>query len=252
MKKLLIALLLTFTTMSYSEVKLQTDLPLKYIVQAPADSKNKPLIIFLHGFTRSEQDIFTLKENFVPDYTYVAVRAPLPIYSGFQWFSLQIPSGGLIQVAEEVKKSTNLLDEFVKKIAAKYQTSTEKIFLVGFSQGAMMSYEFALRNPTSVRGIVALSGAMLPLVQNKMTRGYDLKNLAVFIGHGTSDNRVPHEAALSANSTLQQTSIKPTFHSYEGLGHTINNKELQDINAWIKKILETPRYVTPTTTMNEV
>lgn len=227
--------------MSYSEVKLQTDLPLKYIVQAPADTRNKPLVIFLHGFTRSEQDISHLKNDFLPEFTYISVRAPLPIYSGYQWFSLQIPPGGLAQVGKEIKDSSKLLEDFVKAAVQKYQTDTEKVFLIGFSQGAMMSYELALRKPTTVRGIAALSGAMLPIVQAQMTPGHDLKNLAVFIGHGTEDNRVPLNAASAANTTLSKTSIKPTFHSYDGLGHTINHKELADINAWIKKTLSTNR-----------
>ena len=240
-KLLIICALLFYTTMSYSEAKLQTDLPLKYVVQAPADTKNKPLVISLHGFTRSEADISHLKNDFNPDFTYISVRAPFPIYSGYQWFSLQIPPGGLIQVAKEVKDSSKLLEDFVKAAAIKYKTDTEKVFLIGFSQGAMMSYELALRKPTAVRGIAALSGAMLPIVQSQMTPGHDLKNLAVFIGHGTEDNRIPLDAASAANSTLSRTSISPTFHSYEGLGHTINHKELADINAWIKKTLETNR-----------
>lgn len=230
--------------MSYSEIKLHTDLPLKYIVQAPADPRNKPLVIFLHGFTRNEEDLFHLKKNFLPEFTYISVRAPLPIYSGHQWFSLQMPSGGLAQVGQEIKDSSKLLADFVKAAAQKYQTDTEKVFLVGFSQGAMMSYELALRRPTVVRGIAALSGAMLPIVQNQMTPGRDLKNLAVFIGHGTEDNRIPLDSASAANSTLSKTSITPTFHSYEGLGHTINHKELADINAWIKHTLLTNRSAT--------
>lgn len=230
--------------MSYSEIKLHIDLPLKYIVQAPADPRNKPLVIFLHGFTRNEEDLFHLKKDFHPDFTYISVRAPLPIYSGHQWFSLQMPSGGLAQVGQEIKDSSKLLADFVKAAAQKYQTDTEKVFLVGFSQGAMMSYELALRRPTVVRGIAALSGAMLPIVQNQMTPGRDLKNLAVFIGHGTEDNRIPLDSASAANSTLSKTSITPTFHSYEGLGHTINHKELADINAWIKHTLLTNRSAT--------
>ncbi|MEA9357311.1 dienelactone hydrolase family protein [Bacteriovorax sp. PP10] len=227
--------------MTYSEIKIQTDLPLKYIAQTPADTKNKPLVIFLHGFTRSEQDISHFKNDFFPEFTYLSVRAPLPIYSGHQWFSLQIPPGGLIQVGQEIKNSSKLLEDFIKGAVRKYQTDTEKVFLIGFSQGAMMSYELGLRKPMTVRGIAALSGAMLPIVQSQMKPGHDLKNLAVFIGHGTEDNRIPLDAASAANSTLSKTSISPTFHSYEGLGHTINHKELVDINAWIKNTLSTNR-----------
>jgi phospholipase/carboxylesterase len=236
-----------YTTMTYSKEKIHTDLPLKYLEHVPnsvidQNNKNKPLIIFLHGFGSNEEDLFELKSELMPDYIYLSVRAPMQIYNGsYQWFSLQMPAGGLIQVAKELSENGKLLEDYIKAAAKKYDTSADKIFLVGFSQGAIMSYELALTKPQSVRGIVALSGMILPTLESQITPGTDLKNLAVFIGHGSLDNRIPITAANTAKEILSKTSIKPEVHTYEGLGHSINQKEIRDINEWIQKTLSSKR-----------
>lgn len=233
------------TTMTYSKETIQTDLPLKYLEYIPqkfANDKNRPLIIFLHGYGSNEADLFELKNELMPDYNYLSVRAPMQLYSGsYQWFSIQAPAGGLVQVAKELHENGKLLEDFISAAAKKYHTSAENIFLVGFSQGAIMSYELALKKPKAVRGIVALSGMILPSLESQMHSGLDLLNLAIFIGHGTLDNRIPVSAGVAANSALAKTSIRPEFHTYEGLGHSINEKEIKDINLWIQKTLSTPR-----------
>jgi phospholipase/carboxylesterase len=238
----LLGLLALYTTMTYSADILHTDLSLKYLSHTPSDTKNKPLIIFIHGYGSNEKDMFSMKSEFMPEYSYVSVQAPLSLFpGGYQWFSLQMPNGGLIQIEKELNNSRKLLEDFIKAIAVKYQTMTEKILLIGFSQGAIMSYEIALKNPKAIRGMAALSGAILPTLQLQITAGYDLKNLAIFIGHGTNDNRVPYSAATIANETLSKTTIKPEFHTYQGLGHSINQAELADLKKWIVKTLSTPR-----------
>ena len=217
---------------------LQTDLPLKYL--AHSEGVNKPLIIFLHGYGSNEGDLFSLRQELMPDYTYVSVRAPLTLYEGsYQWFSLQLPTGGLLQIEKELMNSEKILEEFISACAQKYQTTKDKIILVGFSQGAIMCYQMALKNPELVRGIACLSGMILPTQQ--ITPGMDLKNLAIFIGHGTNDQRVPYFAGEVAYEALLKTSVRPTWRSYQGLGHSINEHEIKDINEWIQQTLTTPR-----------
>ena len=58
-----------------------------------------------------------------------------------------------------------LIKDFVGQATAKYHTQPDRVFLVGFSQGAIMSYEVALRDPQLVRGIAALSGSVLPVLK---------------------------------------------------------------------------------------
>ncbi len=217
---------------------LHTDLSLKYLAHLPADTTNRPLIIFLHGYGSNEEDLFELKNEFSPEYIYLSVRAPMDLYQGsYQWFSLQMPLAGSLEAQKQVQDHAKLLQNFVKEAATKYKTTADKVLLIGFSQGAIMSYELALRNPDSVKGIIALSGRISPILLPEITPGMNLGNLAVFIGHGTKDDRIHVRDAISANEILSKTSITPEYHEYAGLGHSINMIELADIREWILKTL---------------
>lgn len=222
--------------------KIQSDLPLKYLVHTSGTTKDKPLVIFLHGYGSNEEDLFALRNALLPDYTYISVRAPLHLYGGgYQWFSLQAPAGGLLQVAKELSDSNRLLEAFVTAVAKKYETSSDKIILVGFSQGGIISYELVMKKPLAVRGMAALGSMMLPTLQQQISPRLNLQGLDVFIGHGVEDNRIPISSAMAAQQTFLKTSIKPEYHSYKGLGHSINDALMKDLHDWILKIVNTPR-----------
>lgn len=217
---------------------LHTDLSLKYLSQHAVDTANKPMIIFLHGYGSNEEDLFELKNEFLSDYTYLSVRAPMELYQGsYQWFTLQAPLASSQDAQQQVKDHAILLQKFIAEAVIKYKTSAQKVLLIGFSQGAIMSYELAIKNPSAVKGIIALSGRISPLLLPEITPGMDLGKLAVFIGHGTKDDRIHVRDAVSANDVLSKTSITPEYHEYPGLGHSINMTELADIKAWILKTL---------------
>lgn len=231
-------------TMINTEMKLMTDLPLNYLVAEPvagnSSVEHRPLIIFLHGYGSNESDLFELKQEFSPDYIYLSVQAPMMLAPGcYQWYGLQ-PSEQS-QVAANVLKHSQLLEDFITTAVKKYHTVADKVILIGFSQGAIMSYELALQHPKYVRGIVALSGKILAPLKEKLPPGIDLHGLSVFIGHGTVDDRVYYREATEAHALLEKTSIKPEFHSYQKMGHSITQQELTDVKKWIEKTLENKR-----------
>ena len=108
-----------------------------------------------------------------------------------------------------------MLLDFIAQAAKKYHTEPDKVFLVGFSQGAIMSYEVALRHPEAVGGIAALSGRILPVLKSALKPDEKRQTLAIFIGHGKEDNRLPYKDGTEADSLLQSMSLKPEFHAYE-------------------------------------
>lgn len=242
--KLITFILLAMATMVHAENKLQTDLPLKYLVAEPkvlhSAVLSRPLIIFLHGYGSNEEDLFELKQEFSPDYTYLSVQAPMTLAPGsYQWFGLQPHEQSSVEA--NVKKHAQLLQDFIKAAVVKYHTEADKVILIGFSQGGMMSYELGLHHPKLVRGIASLSGKILPALKTQVKPGMDLSGLSVFIGHGNIDDRVPLRESTEANSLLEKTSISPTFKTYAKMGHSINQQELIDVKNWIEATLATKR-----------
>ena len=235
--KYLISLFLVVATMVQVEAKLLTDLPLKYLVEEPKSANNnisvKPMVIFLHGYGSNEEDLFELKREFSPDYIYLSVQAPMILSPGsYQWYGLQTNEAS--QVSENVAKYTKKLEDFVAAAVKKYHSGPDKVIVIGFSQGAIMGYELALKNPKSIKGVAALSGKILSPLKEKINIGHDLLGLSVFIGHGTDDDRVYYREATDALALLEKTSIKPVFHSYPKMGHSINQQELLDLKKWLE------------------
>mgnify|MGYP003482562991 FL=1 len=212
----------------HAQSPLQTDLPLKYLEQANADSREQPLVIFL-------QDLFGIKDELPSAYNYLSVRAPMVMQEGsYQWFRKK-GEGAYNGETDDLKSSGQLLLDFVVQATKKYHTQPEKVFLVGFSQGAIMSYEVALRHPEAVGGIAALSGRILPVLKSELKPDEKRQSLAIFIGHGTADQLLPFSDGTEANSLLQSVSLEPEFHAYQGVGHSISAEELQDLSAWLQR-----------------
>ena len=78
-----------------------------------------------------------------------------------------------------------------------------------------MTYEVALHAPTRFAGAVVLSGTLFPSALAGAQAG-----VPFFIGHGTTDARIPFSAATSANAALGRLGTPIAFHAYPGMGHT--------------------------------
>ncbi len=193
-------------------------------------------MIFLHGYGGNEADLFGIKDGLPASYAYLSVRAPQALEEGsYQWFHRK-GEGAYDGDVDDLKRSAALIVDFVAKAASKYHTTADKVFLVGFSQGAIMSYEVALREPSAVRGIAALSGRLLPVLRAQLKADKTLGSLAIFIGHGNDDQRLPFSDGSDAQSLLRKLGLAPQFHAYPGLGHSISEGEISDLNAWLLRI----------------
>lgn len=239
MLKLFALALALVASVAQADAELHTDLPLSYLEQTQGDARNQPLVIFLHGFGSDEQDLFGIKDALPSTWTYLSVRAPMPVQpSGFRWFTKTPGNGDYDGVTADLQSSAALINDFVAKATAKYHTRPDRVFLVGFSQGAIMSYEVALRDPTLVRGIAALSGSLLPVLKAELKPDERLGGLAIFIGHGTQDQALPYASATRANEVLVGMGLKPEFHGYGGMNHTVSEAEVQDLKAWLETNLK--------------
>ncbi len=223
---------------AHADETLHSDLPLAYLEQTQGDARNQPLVIFLHGFGSNEQDLFGIKDALPSTWTYLSARAPMPVDPhGYRWFTKTPGNGDYDGETADLQRSARLIEDFVTQATAKYHTQPDRVFLVGFSQGAIMSYEVGLREPGLVRGIAALSGSVLPVLKAELKPDERLSKLAIFIGHGTLDQALPYASATRANEVLSGLGLTPAFHGYPGMNHTVSEAEVQDLKAWLEKSL---------------
>lgn len=247
MLKFLTFLCLLYAGLAQAQDALQTDLPLDYLAQIPDPAADRPLVILLHGYGSNEVDLFALKERLPSGYNYLAVRAPLELRPGsYKWFTQKPGVAGYDQksgipdydgVTEELKASGERLAAFIRQATQKYRTQPAKVYLVGFSQGAMMSYEVALRDPSLVGGFAALSGRLLPVLESGLKPEKHLAPLNVFIGHGSEDRQVAYSGGPHAEASLKALGLEAEFHGYEGLEHSISAAETADLARWLERSL---------------
>ena len=240
MKSILLSLLLMVSMAplhAQTAAPLQSDLPLQYLAQTGPHPAGQPLIIFLHGYGSNETDLFGMRSAFPAAYTYLSVRAPMALGEGsYQWFNKNAAGGALDGDAGDLRASGALILDFIRKATLKYHTTPDKVFLIGFSQGAIMSYEVALRHPQQVRGIAVLSGKIFSVLRGELKPSAPLRRLDVFIGHGTSDERIPYAAATDSVALLNKLGVEPQFHSYFGMPHTVGAEEMTALKSWLQAV----------------
>lgn len=230
---LLIALFLL--NFSYGQ-KITTDL--EYLVHEPLKKGEKaPVIIMLHGYGSNEADLFELSKTIGDKFYVFSLRAPFKGKDvGYAWYDLNfLPNKQLSYNYEQLGESKAKILSFISNACKTYKADSNRVILMGFSQGAITAYEIALTNPKKIKGVIALSGRMLEETKQGLTDQKEAQKLKLFIGHGYSDNIIDIKEAEKANEFLTSKGFKEiSFKRYE-MPHSISGGELNDIKTWLKK-----------------
>ena len=211
----------------------------KYLVKQPKQSNglNKALLM-LHGFGSNEADLFSLASYFPDDLWIFSARAPLALdFGGYAWYPIYIDAQNQkISDGQQAFESVLQLSDFIDFLQDKYQISPDNFNLLGFSQGAILSYALALNYPDKVKNIMALSGYInddiMPVNENKDK----YKQLNFFISHGVYDDVIPIDLARKIPPYLDERQIRYTYKEYP-MGHEINQECLNDMVIWAKENL---------------
>ena len=194
-----------------------------------------PALIMLHGRGADENDLFGLSEYLDERLFIVSVRAPFEFaYSGgFTWFEIEdIGKPDSKMFTESFRK----LIRFFGDVNAGYPVDAEKIFLFGFSMGAMMSYAAALTHPEMVKGVIANSG-LIPEGAGFTYEWNKISGKPFFVAHGKHDSIVPVSFAHRSKELLGKAGADLTYREYE-MDHQIGEESLNDIIKWIEKYLQ--------------
>ena len=107
----------------------------------------------------------------------------------------------------------------------------ERTILLGFSQGACLVLEFAARHARRYAGVVGLSGGLIG--PDGTPRDYDgsLAETPVFLGCSDIDPHIPKERVIESGQVLERLGGRVTVRLYPGMGHTVNQDELEQVRA---------------------
>lgn len=206
---------------------------LTYVVREPNITIDKPpLLILLHGVGSNEKDLFSFTAHLPDKFLVISARAPIALGpSSFAWYQVDFSSGKPVYNQAQEQKSREVILTFIDELKEQHSFDEKEIYLVGFSQGAIMSLSVALTHPEKVKGIGLLSGRLLEEIKPFVNVG-QVSNLDVFISHGIQDIVLPVAYAEDAAFYLKSLGVKVNFKKYAE-GHGINQEMLTDIIYWL-------------------
>jgi phospholipase/carboxylesterase len=200
--------------------------------------KGPPLLLLLHGLGSNEHDLFGLTPYLDERFFVVSARAPLSLFpGGYAWFQIDFTPQGTYMHADQAEHSRLLLLAFLDALLEKYEVDSERVYLAGFSQGAMMSLHVALTHPEKVAGVVAMSGRVLPEVLPHMASPEALQDLPIFISHGIYDEVLPIQHGRATQEILATLPVALTYKEY-AMAHEVSAPSLADATGWLKNQLD--------------
>ncbi len=185
-------------------------------------------VILLHGYGSNGQDLMDLAPYWagqLPETIFLSPDAPFKceVGFGFQWFSLANWTPALM--AQGAEKASPFINDLVDKVKVNYQLSEDKIALVGFSQGTMMSLYTAPRRKEKMAGVVGYSGALLG--GEVLIDTPSIQKPPICLVHGDMDTVVPVAAWYHAKASLEHAGFPVDGSIINGLPHSINAEGLE-------------------------
>lgn len=184
-------------------------------------------MILVHGRGASAEGMLGLAGAFeADDFAYVAPQAR----SG-SWY----PQSFMAPIAENEPHLSNALKTLSDVVAdaERQGVPSDRIVLLGFSQGACLTLEFAARNARRFGGVVGLSGGLIGPEATPRTYGGSLAGTPVFLGCSDVDFHIPLKRVNESAEVLKALGGNVTEIIYPGMGHTI----VQDEVDHVKRIL---------------
>lgn len=208
---------------------------LHHVVRKPKTTVvNPPLLIMLHGYGSNELDLFSFSEELQDEFLIVSVRAPYDMaMGGYAWYAIHWDAmDGKFSDIPQAKESLTKIDDFVEELKSKYNPS--KVFLLGFSQGAILSYAYTLNYPNKINHVIALSGyvnsELLPQAISK-----DIKT-DYYASHGSVDQVLPVDLARKSVPFMKGLGLDIEYSEYP-VGHGVAPQNFYSFKDWIDKRL---------------
>lgn len=192
---------------------------------APARGRASHLVVLCHGYGADGDDLIGLAphwQRLLPSVAFVAPHAPEPCAGGpgYQWFPIARLDPASLRVGVEAAAAT--LDAFLDDELARLALPPERLVLVGFSQGAMMSLHVGLARSIRPAAIVGISGLLAvdpPAADGDAT--------PLLLIHGDSDTLIPPDYLFDAAGRLGYAGYAVQWHVSPQTPHGIDASGLE-------------------------
>jgi phospholipase/carboxylesterase len=209
-------------------------------VREPSEKSegSAPLLVMLHGVGSNEADLFGLAPYLDRRLLMASARAPVVLGPGsFGWFNIELTPLGMVADMEQAKRSLQLLPTFVDELIETHGADARRVYLLGFSQGAMMSLALALTEPERIAGAVIMSGRFPAQVFERELDKEAVRGKPFIVTHGLYDDVLPIANGRETKRSLEELSASVTYNEYP-MGHEVSLESLRDVSAWLTAALD--------------
>ena len=213
------------------------NLSLHYLVREPKIKLDKnPLLLLLHGYGSNEADLFSFAEELPDDCYVISARAPYDLqYGSYAWYAINFDADeNKFSDLDQARLSRDLIFRFIEELIAHYPIDPNKISLIGFSQGSILSYAIALSYPEKIQKVVAMSGYLNTEMAIENYRNNDFSKLKLFVSHGTVDQVIPIDWARKSPGILENLGIQTVYKEYP-IGHGVSPQNFYDFKKWLQQ-----------------
>jgi phospholipase/carboxylesterase len=189
-------------------------------------------VIMVHGRGATARGILGMANEFDTDG--VAYLAPQAQRS--EWY----PQSFLAPVEQnEPGRSSGLqaIDDALTEVTES-GIPAERTLLLGFSQGGCLATEYVARNARRYGGLAALSGGLIGESISPDDYEGDLEGTPAFFGCSDVDPHIPAERVHESASVFEQLGADVEKRLYEGMGHTVNQDELQYVSGLVEDLAD--------------
>jgi phospholipase/carboxylesterase len=200
-----------------SEIK-QKGLPL---------DKAKKAILLIHGRGATADSILGLSSYLnLTDY---AILAPQANHNSWYPFGFMASDeGNQVALKESLDTIQNVFSDILEA-----GISASQIILMGFSQGACLSLEFAARHAQKFGGVVAFTGGLIGEKLDPEKYSGDFQGTPIFIGSSNRDFHVPAQRINDSVDLLNSMGAEVTVKLFDDPDHTVRAEEIN----WVKQKL---------------
>ena len=210
---------------------------LHYLIQEPKVKHDKnPLLLLLHGYGSNEEDLFSFASELPNDSYVISVRAPYELQPyGHAWYAIHFDADeNKFSDNVQAKQSVELIAGFIDEILKQYPIDAKNVTLIGFSQGAILSYATALTYPEKVAKVVALSGYFNQEIMPEVIDTNAISHLKFFVSHGSFDQVIPVDWARKAKPALENLGLEVEYQEYP-VGHGVAPQNFFDFKNWLQR-----------------
>lgn len=187
----------------------------------PEPAAARLTMILVHGRGASAADILTVvPELGFSDIAYLAPDAP-----GRTWYPYSFLAP-LQQNEPHLSRALQTLDSIVADVTRR-GIASDRIGLLGFSQGACLSLEYVARHATRYAAVIGFSGGLIGPPATPRNYAGSLDGTPVFLGCSDVDPHIPLERVHETREVLTARGAAVDERIYPGMGHTINRDEIE-------------------------